>query len=112
MTMTSYLLPRRSLARIPAFALLLIILCPPSPVSAQERLVRHFGVEDGLTSATVFSLAQDSTGFLWIGTASGLYRYDGVEMRRWAPERLRGRIQAVVVLASGRRVVLEEAGAL
>lgn len=109
--MISYLsLPGR-LTGIPALTLLLTLL-PPAVAPAQERLVRHFGVEDGLTSATVFSLAQDSTGFLWIGTASGLYRYDGVEMRRWAPERLRGRIQAVVVLASGHRVALEEAGSL
>lgn len=103
--------PRRWLAGIPALAFLVTLLLP-SAVSAQERLVRRFGVEDGLTSATVFSLAQDSTGFLWIGTASGLYRYDGGEMRRWAPGSIRGRIQAVVVLTSGRRVALEEAGSL
>ncbi|MFW6083813.1 MAG: two-component regulator propeller domain-containing protein [Gemmatimonadota bacterium] len=103
---------RASLRTVASALLLVLGLASPPAALAQERLVRHFGVEDGLASATVFSLAQDSTGFLWIGTASGLYRYDGVEMRRWAPERLRGRIQAVVVLSSGRRVALEEAGPL
>jgi signal transduction histidine kinase/CheY-like chemotaxis protein/streptogramin lyase len=37
-----------------------------------------FGPEDGLPSSTVYALAQDAKGYLWIGTADGLARYDGV----------------------------------
>ncbi len=47
--------------------------------SAPERSVRfeHLLPEDGLTSATVYSLLQDRSGFLWVGTEGGLNRYDG-----------------------------------
>jgi len=41
----------------------------------------HFGPEHGLPSSTVYSLAQDARGYLWIGTADGLARYDGVGFR-------------------------------
>jgi len=37
----------------------------------------HYNFENGLSSNSVQCLAQDSDGFLWIGTASGLNRFDG-----------------------------------
>lgn len=48
----------------------------PAAVS-QQKLFRHFSVSDGLPNYSVISLAQDSTGFMWIGTTAGLCRYDG-----------------------------------
>jgi ligand-binding sensor domain-containing protein/anti-sigma regulatory factor (Ser/Thr protein kinase) len=38
----------------------------------------RFTTKDGLPHNTISSLAQDQTGFLWIGTANGLCRYDGI----------------------------------
>ena len=35
----------------------------------------------GLTNLDVLSLLQDRTGFLWVGTDNGLYRYDGRHFR-------------------------------
>jgi len=37
----------------------------------------HLSVEEGLSANTVFSILQDSRGFLWIGTYDGLNKYDG-----------------------------------
>lgn len=48
---------------------------PPLP---ETPLFRTFGTADGLPSSSVYSLAQDHEGFLWIGTLEGLVRYDGV----------------------------------
>jgi ligand-binding sensor domain-containing protein len=37
----------------------------------------HLSVEDGLAHNSVTVVIQDSTGFMWFGTADGLSRYDG-----------------------------------
>jgi signal transduction histidine kinase/sugar lactone lactonase YvrE/ActR/RegA family two-component response regulator len=42
---------------------------------------RSLGVADGLPSSATRKLAQDHDGYLWIGTADGLARYDGVGFR-------------------------------
>ena len=41
-------------------------------------LFRHIGVESGLSQSTVLAILQDRTGLMWIGTKSGLNRYDGI----------------------------------
>ena len=61
------------------------VLAGPSLV-AKERLVRQLGGDLPRPPQYVRKLAQDPTGYLWIGTDGGLLRYDGVELRRWAPE--------------------------
>ncbi|MCC4602513.1 response regulator [Xanthomonas campestris pv. badrii] len=43
---------------------------------------------DGLPSDTIFSMAVDARGRLWIGTASGLVMRDGERFVRIAPQRL------------------------
>lgn len=37
----------------------------------------HFIDDKGLTQNTILDVVQDKNGFLWIGTANGLYKYDG-----------------------------------
>jgi len=37
----------------------------------------HLGTEEGLSNSNVRTILKDSYGFLWIGTESGLNRYDG-----------------------------------
>ncbi len=49
----------------------------------EKPLMRLIGVADGLPSSTVLGLARDRDGYLWIATADGLARYDGVGMRVW-----------------------------
>lgn len=39
--------------------------------------------EDGLTDNTITDILQDSRGFLWIATLSGLNRYDGSQVARY-----------------------------
>jgi ligand-binding sensor domain-containing protein len=43
-------------------------------------------IEDGAPSG-IQSLAQTKDGYLWLGTYSGLFRFDGVRFQRYQPER-------------------------
>lgn len=48
---------------------------PPTPV------FRSYGVAEGLPSTLVYSVTQDHTGYIWIGTHAGLVRYDSRTFR-------------------------------
>jgi len=47
------------------------------PVYSQKYLYKHFQITDGLPHGYVYTLNQSRQGFLWIGTAEGLCKYDG-----------------------------------
>jgi ligand-binding sensor domain-containing protein/signal transduction histidine kinase len=55
--------------------------CPAAAPDTQRRLSEfvqvHLGLDDGLPQNTVLSLAQDPTGYVWVGTFEGLARFDG-----------------------------------
>lgn len=42
---------------------------------------RHLTLEDGLSQSNVAAIAQDHSGFIWVGTQDGLNRYDGYSFR-------------------------------
>ena len=42
-------------------------------------------VRDGFTKAEIHSVAQTTDGYLWLGTESGLFRFDGVRVMLWRP---------------------------
>src|SRR6202521_4482960 len=44
---------------------------------AQQYSFRYYGSDQGLTNLAVKVLFQDRTGFLWVSTENGLFRYDG-----------------------------------
>lgn len=63
------------------------------PCAAQHRVLyraRHFTTADGLPSNTIYAMAQDRYGFLWMGGTNGLSRFDGyrfVSMNRFGDAR-------------------------
>ena len=62
--------------------------------------IKHFGERFGLGAVTVTSLAQDEQGLLWIGTETGLFRYDGAGVTHFGrDEGLRGEIVQLVLAA-------------
>jgi len=58
---------------------LLVITFTSHLIAQKELLFEHLSVPEGLADPTVLTINQDSYGYLWIGTASGLSRYDGYE---------------------------------
>ncbi len=48
---------------------------------------RTYSISEGLPQATVRAMAQDTSGFLWLGTQDGLARFDGYEFRVYKTDR-------------------------
>jgi hypothetical protein len=70
------------LVRAAYSGLLLLLLtggCFTYTATAQQWVIKKYTVNDGLADSYVLSICQDSQGFLWIGTANGLSRFDGKE---------------------------------
>ena len=59
------------------------MLCPLSSKAQRFELKSY---SDGLVDLNIKCLLQDRSGFLWIGTHGGLYRYDGYQFREFGPE--------------------------
>ncbi|OIN56082.1 sensor histidine kinase [Arsenicibacter rosenii] len=58
--------------------LLINALRGQSPVMhAAGFTVEHIGLKEGLPAADIRTLLRDKTGFLWLGTTTGLVQYDG-----------------------------------
>lgn len=52
----------------------------------REQQAAHWTNEEGLPQAAVTALAQDSLGFLWVGTQGGLARFDGQRFRAFTAD--------------------------
>ena len=63
--------------------LLLLFFLTLTNAQAQLRHTEflNIGVENGLSHSSVTSIAQDSIGFIWVGTKHGLNRYDGTNFK-------------------------------
>jgi len=64
-------------------SLLLLILFALSFASPAQnsRRFRHLNINNGLAHADATCFEQDNMGFIWIGTYSGLQRFDGRELK-------------------------------
>lgn len=58
---------------------LILFVVFASFLGAEEKqyFFNRFALKEGLSQTTVHAVLRDSKGFLWIGTASGLNRFDG-----------------------------------
>lgn len=63
----------------------LLSLVSPFGAEAQEcdRMFAHLSLDDGLTANHVKAILRDKEGFLWVGTPTGLNRYDGSTVKRY-----------------------------
>ena len=84
--------------------LLFSLLCWLCTSAQKEFHFENFTTRDGLSHNEVRSLLQDSRGFLWVGTANGLNRFDGYEFKVFQPAPGRGNSingEVIVALAEG-----------
>lgn len=63
--------------------LLLSVLVFQSAEGQRSNKIDKLSVADGLSSASVLSIVQDSEGYLWVGTILGLNRFDGKKFARY-----------------------------
>jgi ligand-binding sensor domain-containing protein len=71
------------------FATLSTLAQPPLALNPGSRISQYghtvWRVQDGALSGSPTAFAQTSDGYIWIGTQSGLYRFDGLNFLAWSP---------------------------
>src|ERR1700742_2496612 len=78
----------RALLLLLALASSAVLAAGTAPQQAARPLYfEHLTVRDGLSQSSVMSILQDSQGYLWLATESGLDRYDGYSIREYRRER-------------------------
>ncbi|HEY4064275.1 MAG TPA: histidine kinase [Puia sp.] len=50
---------------------------------SQEYSYTHYDIGDGLAGSTVYCITQDKDGFIWMGTETGVSRFDGTHFRNF-----------------------------
>ena len=85
---------------IPAVAALLVV-CGLRPglaaPSAPRFSVKPWTEKEGLPQNEVFTVTQTREGYLWLGTASGLSRFDGLDFRSYEDKDIPGLNGSIVV---------------
>lgn len=59
------------------FAIMLLFTVAVNSVADDTYMFRKLDITDGLSNYDVKTILKDSDGFLWVGTAAGLNKYDG-----------------------------------
>jgi hypothetical protein len=65
--------------------------------------LEHIGRRDGLPQSSVRAIAVDKLGFLWIGTETGVARYDGYRFKEITPPFGHGVVMSLHADARGRQ---------
>jgi ligand-binding sensor domain-containing protein len=53
---------------------------------AQNTVIKHYGVNQGLPSSECYWVTQDSKGYLWIATDAGVVKYDGYQFKTYTTD--------------------------
>lgn len=80
----------RGVANTLLIFLLCVLTCRTVSAQMRERTIKQFvhtawGEKEGAPGG-ILALAQTQDGYLWLGTDSGLYRFDGVNFEHYKPQ--------------------------
>lgn len=67
-------------------SMILVVFLPIGVSQDIDHQFRHLTTEEGLGHTDATCLAQDTSGFIWIGTYFGLNRFDGYEIKSYFNE--------------------------
>lgn len=75
----------RTLNKLLGVSLLIIFLSSSNIYASSIQNLRftHISQEQGLNDGSIAAIYQDKQGLMWIGTSTGLVRYDGRRTRQW-----------------------------
>ena len=81
---------RRSLGILGILLPSILFVCPCAfalnpALDVSQYAHTSWKVRDGFTKGAIFAIAQTPDGYLWLGTESGLVRFDGVRPVSWQP---------------------------
>src|SRR5215472_16173923 len=72
-----------SVCMLPVWSIAALALNPALDISQYAHTA--WRIRDGFTKGAIQTIAQTPDGYLWLGTDSGLYRFDGVRNVPWSP---------------------------
>jgi ligand-binding sensor domain-containing protein len=66
-----------------AILLFVLVTFVPSAAFPQEYSYTHYDITEGLAGTTAYCITQDADGFIWVGTETGVSRFDGTHFRNF-----------------------------
>ncbi len=88
----------------------LCLLCSTFIGQGQSFFSQSFRARDGLRTDFIKCIAQDSIGFIWIGSDDGLIRYDGHDFKSYRDALSSRLIKDFLVTNKGRLLVVHDLG--
>jgi ligand-binding sensor domain-containing protein/serine phosphatase RsbU (regulator of sigma subunit) len=73
----------KSSSTVSASLLLLFIILPVS-LSGQNYYFEQYSSKEGLSASKVYTVIQDANDFIWLGTGSGVTRFDGLRFENFS----------------------------
>ena len=56
----------------------------PGHLYGQNYYFEHYGSKEGLSASKVYTVIQDANDFIWLGTGSGVTRFDGLRFENFS----------------------------
>ena len=82
-------IPRRSVLRLPFVLFFLFAVSSAWAVDPSRHISQYahsaWRIQEGVFSGAPRAITQTTDGYLWIGTETGLLRFDGVRFVPWTP---------------------------